>query len=875
MTWPCGSAVTVGNAFLAWGINKDDNVCAGGFTCDNIISSKCGKDPTIFPVAAPLVASFISATACVAGQTTQSVSFTNTTASGTKPYSFTYNYGDGTSEPTTSTLVTHQYTTTGTKSVTLIVKDANGTIDTQVNQVVVGSCCQFFATCPANTTLGTFTCSTLANIPPPPTTVSALTSAPYNMTIGNNPCGTIRITSVDNATVNVCSQSNQTITRTITVWDDLDNSNTINNTEVSQICTFTYTVEADLTPPSITAPANVTVQCAANVPAPVPNTLANFASDNCGGTVTVTHVSDVISNSICANSYTITRTYMASDPCSNTATAIQTIVVNDTQQPAFNGIPANVTISCGTSVPPAFTATVSDNCSGTALVAPTESQTGSGCNYIITRVWTYSDGCTAPISATQTITVRNNSPQLVGVPANVTVACNAVPSPANVTGQDDCVPDIQVNFTSTLVPGSCANNYVVYRVWTVDDGCNAPVSATQVVAVVDNQPPQLIGVPANLTVACNAVPPVASVTAQDNCVPNIQPTFSTNTVAGSCSGNYVIYRVWTVNDGCNAPVSATQTIAVVDNQPPMITCPVNVTVACTSAVTPNITGLATATDNCSGTLSPTYTDQVSACADGSYIITRTWSVTDACGNPASCSQLITVKTAQNAGCFTANLTSMVFDGTNTHFTFSVSAKGCASALSYIAFIINKNIGVVSPTNGSTYTGLHNAYKVSVPVSKKAHGIKYDVIGEGIKNNDSDVFAFVLAGDQTGAIIEVETKAGKKTESTDLGGPNCICQNSPARIATATESAETTELTVKAFPNPHNGRVFLQITSPVDGTANIDWYTTSGSKVDALKVNVQKGVNEPVSYEVKGNQAHLLYRVTVGGKSASGTIISGK
>ncbi len=92
----------------------------------------------------------------------------------------------------------------------------------------------------------------------------------------------------------------------------------------------------------------------------------------------------------------------------------------------------------------------------------------------------------------------------------------------------------------------------------------------------------------------------------------------------------------------------------------------------------------------------------------------------------------------------------------------------------------------------------------------------------------------------------------------------------ARLAVA----ESIELTVKAYPNPHNGRVFLQITSPVDGTATIDWYTTTGSRVDAMKVNLVQGVNTPVGYDVKSMLPHLIYRVIIGGKSATGTIISG-
>ncbi|GAA4454032.1 hypothetical protein GCM10023189_19990 [Nibrella saemangeumensis] len=95
----------------------------------------------------------------------------------------------------------------------------------------------------------------------------------------------------------------------------------------------------------------------------------------------------------------------------------------------------------------------------------------------------------------------------------------------------------------------------------------------------------------------------------------------------------------------------------------------------------------------------------------------------------------------------------------------------------------------------------------------------------------------------------------------------------ARISA--ESAENLTLKAVAYPNPHNGRVFLQITSPVAGTADIDMYTVGGTKVDALKVDVKQGVNEPVGYDVKSNIQQLIYRVTVGGKAASGVIISGK
>ena len=88
----------------------------------------------------------------------------------------------------------------------------------------------------------------------------------------------------------------------------------------------------DTTAPAITCPAAVTVNSDFEVPAPASN-YAEFvaqggsASDNCTGTPTVTHVSDVPSGS---NPKTITRTYQATDVCGNTATCTHIITVPET-----------------------------------------------------------------------------------------------------------------------------------------------------------------------------------------------------------------------------------------------------------------------------------------------------------------------------------------------------------------------------------------------------------------------------------------------------------------------------------------------------------------------------------------------------------------
>ena len=80
-----------------------------------------------------------------------------------------------------------------------------------------------------------------------------------------------------------------------------------------------------------------------------------------------------------------------------------------------------------------------------------------------------------------------------------------------------------------------------------------------------------------------------------------------------------------------------------DEEPPQITCPADLSVPCDASVDPGVVGYADGTDNCDDDLTIVYADSI---APGScpqeYTIHRRWTATDECGNSAGCTQLISV-----------------------------------------------------------------------------------------------------------------------------------------------------------------------------------------------------------------------------------------
>ena len=211
-------------------------------------------------------------------------------------------------------------------------------------------------------------------------------------------CGTPPVTVATVHTGTGCAQSD---TRTWTATDACGNT-----TAVSQ--TVSYTVDTQA--PVITCPPAITVQCASEVPAP--NAASLTATDNCGGAITKEHVGDALSNQRCANRYTLTRTYSATDACGNSSTCTQIITVNDNTAPVVQNCPATITVAPTTlsgTVVNYTTPTATDNCGGNVTRTQTAGRP-SGATFPIgttTNTYEFTDACGNKSTCTFTVTVTN------------------------------------------------------------------------------------------------------------------------------------------------------------------------------------------------------------------------------------------------------------------------------------------------------------------------------------------------------------------------------------------------------------------------------------------------------------------------------------
>jgi hypothetical protein len=528
-------------------------------------------------------------------------------------------------------------------------------------------------TCPANVSVntgaGNTNCTQTASWTAPTTSDNCPTRGPVTLSYVTAP--TTGLTNGGAFPVGVT-------TVTYTATDPAGNTAT---------CSFTVTV-VDNTAPVITSCATaVTVSCASELPAAA-TTYAEFtaqggaATNNCTGTLTVTS-NDVTTAGTCANRFTITRTYTITDQYSNASTCTQLITVNDQTAPVITLCATAVTVSCAAAVPAAATdyagfaaqgGAATDNCAGTLTVTHNDVTTAGTCanRFTVTRTYTITDVCGNAGTCTQLITVDDQTaPVITSCATAVTVSCAAaVPAAATSyaafaaqggAATDNCVGTLSVTSSDVITTGTCDNRFTVTRTYTITDVCGNASTCTQLITADDQTAPVITLCATDVTVSCAGDVPAAATdyagfaaqggAATDNCAGTLTVTHNDVTTAGSCANRFTVTRTYTITDVCGNASTCTQLITVDDQTAPVITlCATAVTVSCAAEVPAAATDYAgfvilggAATDNCGGTLTVTHNDVTTAgsCANR-FTVTRTYTITDVCGNAGTCTQLITV-----------------------------------------------------------------------------------------------------------------------------------------------------------------------------------------------------------------------------------------
>jgi hypothetical protein len=272
----------------------------------------------------------------------------------------------------------------------------------------------------------------------------------------------------------------------------------------------------------------------------------------------------------------------------------------------------------------------------------------SACGGSVVQIWTFTDECGRTITHTQNITLYDNEAPVISELDDIILpGCNtAWPAAPTTSWSDNCsAGGIITGVAGSVMTEGCYQN-IDYTFNIMDDCENAAIEViVRVTRLYDYEPPVWNQpLPATeITLECGETVPPLILTALDNCGDVTYEQLSA-TMTGDCPVKEMIARSVTATDDCGNSITFSQTITIQDLTPPIWnqTMPVDITVDCGDV--PLIpTGL-TATDACDGLVTVNIADdgEFNLCG---YVITRTFTASDACLNTVTYIQTIIVNPA--------------------------------------------------------------------------------------------------------------------------------------------------------------------------------------------------------------------------------------
>ena len=290
------------------------------------------------------------------------------------------------------------------------------------------------------------------------------------------------------------------------------------------------------------------------------------------------------------------------------------------------------------------------------ITGPVDQQTvtvvaGTTCNQNFTlNLFLTTNACFS--SCSLVVPVNDTNPPSIACPGNLVLSadpgkCSRSNVAYSVSFSDNC-STATLTQTAGLTNGATFPKGVTTNTFVVTDACGNSATCSFTVTINDTEPP-VITCPTNIIVnaaagLCNKTV-TYKITISDNCgtvdptnVFSFPPSGSVFPVGTTAVTNIVV-------DAAGNSNICTFTVTVLDNQPPVITCPSNIIVAADNGVcfaTGVNLGAPVATDNCGIVTVTTNAPAVFPLGTNTVI----WTVVDSHNNTNTCAQLVIVRDTQ-------------------------------------------------------------------------------------------------------------------------------------------------------------------------------------------------------------------------------------
>lgn len=253
----------------------------------------------------------------------------------------------------------------------------------------------------------------------------------------------------------------------------------------------------DHSPPLLSAPSDETVECDAIPEKCRVEVLANPDHPDYG--LSVSFNEETIGNSASYH-YQLVRTWWADDCAGNQASHSQTVTVKDITPPVLSRLPQDHTSECVCEDSQGVDVESIDNCDDNPVVNMEEvkvsDENSSPDSFVLYRTWHAADLSGNSEEYTQTLTVSDSVPPQFcedsPAPVNSFVQCDSVPPTPDLKFNDNCDPNVDVQYSEQKKNGDCSNTYSLIRTWTATDRTGNSKVHTQTIEVSDDAEPELL-----------------------------------------------------------------------------------------------------------------------------------------------------------------------------------------------------------------------------------------------------------------------------------------------------------------------------------------------------------------------------------------------